>query len=178
MKIRSAVLVLIAGVSCFGQTDWKAAVQSTVPLYGHRNWIVIADSAYPEQSAPGIETIVADADQAQVVNFVLETLAHSKHVTPTVYTDQELGFLDEQDAPGISGYRDQLKGILGDRETHNLPHEQIIGRLDQVSRSFRVLIVKTKMTLPYTSVFLQLDCAYWPADAEQRLRQRMKAAKH
>ena len=26
------------------------------------------------------------------------------------------------------------------------------------------------MTIPYTSVFLQLDCKYWSADAEQRLR--------
>jgi hypothetical protein len=29
------------------------------------------------------------------------------------------------------------------------------------------------MTLPYTSVFLQLDCGYWSADAERRLREAM-----
>lgn len=31
----------------------------------------------------------------------------------------------------------------------------------------------TNMTLPYTSVFLQLDCAYWKREAEQQLRARM-----
>jgi hypothetical protein len=29
------------------------------------------------------------------------------------------------------------------------------------------------MTMPYTSVFLQLDCAYWGPEAEQKLRAAM-----
>jgi hypothetical protein len=33
------------------------------------------------------------------------------------------------------------------------------------------LIVKTDMTIPYTSVFFELDCGYWNAGAEERLRQ-------
>jgi hypothetical protein len=32
------------------------------------------------------------------------------------------------------------------------------------------------MTLPYTTVFLQLDCAYWGPDNEKRLRERMSKA--
>jgi len=32
-----------------------------LPLFGHRNWIVVADSAYPAHSMPGIETIVSGA---------------------------------------------------------------------------------------------------------------------
>jgi hypothetical protein len=32
---------------------------------------------------------------------------------------------------------------------------------------------KTNLTLPYTSVFLQIDCGYWSADAERRLRDAM-----
>jgi hypothetical protein len=38
------------------------------------------------------------------------------------------------------------------------------------------LIVKTDMTIPYTSVFFELDCGYWNAEAEQRLRQAMLAS--
>jgi hypothetical protein len=32
------------------------------------------------------------------------------------------------------------------------------------------------MTIPYTSVFFELDCGYWSAAAEQRLRKAMSAA--
>ena len=78
--------------------------------------------------------------------------------------------MPEQDAVGISDYRQRLAGLLRNHEVNVLPHEQIISKLDQVGQTFRVLIIKTNMTLPYTSVFLQLDCAYWGADAERRLR--------
>ena len=35
--------------------------------YGHRNWLVIADSAYPAQSRQAIETVVADEEQTRVL---------------------------------------------------------------------------------------------------------------
>ena len=58
-------------------------------------------------------------------------------------------------------------------KTTSLPHEQIIAKLDQSAQTFRVLVVKTEMTIPYTSIFFKLDCAYWSADAERRLRASM-----
>jgi hypothetical protein len=33
-----------------------------------------------------------------------------------------------------------------------------------------VLLLKTDLTLPYTSVFIRLDCGYWSDEAEQQLR--------
>jgi hypothetical protein len=33
------------------------------------------------------------------------------------------------------------------------------------------------MTVPYTSVFIRLDCKYWSADQESRLRQKMSEKK-
>ena len=42
---------------------WEESLRKNLPLYGHRNWVVVADSAYPSQSRQGIETIVADEDQ-------------------------------------------------------------------------------------------------------------------
>lgn len=152
---------------------WTRTLLDRIPLYGHRNWIVIADSAYPAQSASGIETIVANGDHVQVLEQVLAVLSASRHVRPIVYTDQELKFIDEKDAPGISAYRTQLAGLLRNHTVNALPHGQIIAKLDEVSKTFRVLIIKTNFTLPYTSVFLQLDCAYWGADAERRLRAAM-----
>jgi hypothetical protein len=35
-------------------------------------------------------------------------------------------------------------------------------------------MIKTDLALPYTSAFLELDCGYWPAEAEQKLRQKMR----
>ena len=156
-------------------SDWRKTLADRIPLYGHRNWIAIVDSAYPAQTRNGVETVVTDADQAEVVKTVLKALAASKHVRPLVYTDAELNYVDEKDAPGVTAYRTQLKEILGGRPVSSIPHEQIIHKLDEAGQTFRILIVKTNMTIPYTSVFLQLDCKYWSADAEQRLRAKMPA---
>ncbi len=156
-----------------GSPAWKQVLLERLPLYGHRNWIVVADSAYPAQSRPGIETIVSNADHIQVLQQVLDSLSASPHVRPIVYTDRELKFIPEKDAPGISAYRQQLTLILRNRPVNSIAHEQIIAKLDQVSQTFRVLIIKTNLTIPYTSVFFQLDCAYWNADAERKLRTAM-----
>jgi L-fucose mutarotase/ribose pyranase (RbsD/FucU family) len=155
---------------------WETQLRALLPFYGHRNWVVIADSAYPAQSRPGIETILADADQMRVVRTVLDAISSSRHVRPHVYADKELGFVAEIDAPGVTEYRKQLDGVLSSSSISYLPHEAIIARLDQSAQVFRVLVIKTDMTIPYTSVFFELDCGYWNAEAEQRLRQAMLAS--
>ena len=147
-----------------------------LPLFGHRNWIVVADSAYPAQSRPGIDTIVSGAGQIEVARTVLGAIAASKHVRANIYLDQELQFVAETDAPGVSRFRTQLARLLKSATSTTLPHEQIIAKLDQTAQIFRVLIIKTKLTIPYTSIFFELDCGYWSADAEQRLRRAMAAS--
>jgi L-fucose mutarotase/ribose pyranase (RbsD/FucU family) len=156
--------------------DWKREVKALLPLFGHRNWIVVADSAYPAQSRPGIETIVSGAGQIEVARTVLGAIAASKHVRANIYLDQELQFIADADAPGVSRYRTQLAELLKSAKTITLPHEQIIARLDQTAQIFRALIIKTGLTIPYTSIFFELDCGYWSAEAEQRLRQSMAAS--
>jgi len=60
---RCLLLVSALLATSFAQTappspsDWKAKVAETIPLLGHRNWILVVDSAYPLQSSPGVETI-------------------------------------------------------------------------------------------------------------------------
>jgi L-fucose mutarotase/ribose pyranase (RbsD/FucU family) len=153
--------------------NWQQIVAERLPLYGHRNWIVIADSAYPAQSRAGIETVISGAEQLDVLKQILSALAASRHVRPIIYTDRELNFVPEQDAPGIGSYRQQLGALLKGKAVQSLPHEEIISKLDQAGQTFRVLIIKTNLTVPYTSVFLQLDCAYWSAEAESKLRAAM-----
>jgi hypothetical protein len=156
--------------------DWESRLTNLLPLFGHRNWIVVADSAYPAQSRQGIETIVAGADQLRVLHRVLSAIATSKHIRANIYLDSELEFVSEQDAPGIARYREQVEALFADLKLSRLSHEQIIGRLDQAAQVFRVLIVKTEMTIPYTSIFFELDCGYWNPDAEQRLRKAIQKA--
>ena len=179
MKKRLGFLLLLAAASAFcAEGNWKQVLSERLPLYGHRNWIVVADSAYPAQSREGIETIVSGAGQIDVLKQVLGAISASKHVRAIVHTDRELKFVEEKEAPGISAYRQQLAAILGNQKVDELPHEQIIAKLDQVSQTFRVLIIKTNMTIPYTSVFLELNAGYWGADSETRLRARMTAHSH
>lgn len=151
--------------------DWKETLKTSMPLLGHRNWIVIADSAYPWQVSPGVKTIDTGATQEEVTRTVLEALAATKHVKPTIYVDRELEFVPEDAAPGVSAYRKNLASILAGSEISKLPHEQIIAKLDEAGKTFHVLLLKTSMALPYTSVFLQLECGYWNASSEKRLRQ-------
>ena len=174
------ILILTFAVLCAGASsgqEWKGKLADDIAKFGHRNWIVVADSAYPLQTSPGIETMVVDADQLAVVRQVIEDLSKAKHVRAIIYTDSELSFVPEQDAKGVGTYREALTKLLasqGDRQT--LPHEQILQKLDEAGKSFKVLILKTPLTIPYTSVFFQLDCGYWSSEAEARLRAAMGAS--
>jgi hypothetical protein len=171
-----SLLAMGCAVDPVGQSAWRGRVTQQLPLLGHRNWIVVADSAYPWQTSPGIETIYTYAGQIEVVRSVLDAVAKAPHVRPIIYTDAELEFVPEENAAGISAYRDQLKEILGDADVQSLPHEEIIAKLDEAGNRFHVLLLKTDLTVPYTSVFLQLDCGYWSAEAEQQLREAINAA--
>ena len=169
------MVTMLAWISiCTGGCDtdstWQSRVESVLPEYGHRNWIVIADAAYPMQSAPGIETIATGDDHFVVLNHVLEAIDGASHVQPIVMLDAELDHVTPGDAPGVTDYRTRLRESLGDMQTKVMPHEEIINRLDEDSRVFKVLLLKTNLTIPYTSVFIQLDCGYWDADKEKRLR--------
>lgn len=170
-------LIVLMNIATFAADSWKEKLQKELPLLGHRNWIVVADSAYPLQTAPGIETIYVDADQLEVVKGVLAELAKTKHVKPTIYTDAEMKFVAENNAPGITAYRDGLGKVLANQPVQVLPHEQIIGKLDEAGKTFKMLLIKTPLTKPYTSVFFQLECGYWNAESEKQLRDAMKERK-
>ena len=152
---------------------WESALKRRLPLWGHRNWIVVADSAYPAQSNPGIETITTGVDHMYLLKVTLDALTNCKHVKPNIYLDSEFKFVTEQDAPGITRFRESLVRLLGGRDRTVIPHEQIITKLDDSAQLFRILILKSTMTIPYSSVFLELDCGYWNSQAEGRLREAM-----
>ena len=154
---------------------WRATLDERLPRLGHRNWIVVADSAYPWQASAGIETIDTGSDHVTVLRGVLEAIAGSRHVRPVVHLDAELPFVAEAHAPGVTACREALAGALGGLATVSLPHEEAIGLLDEAGRAFRILLLKTTLALPYTSVFVRLDCGYWSAEAVAALRSAIAA---
>jgi hypothetical protein len=154
---------------------WQTKIKQELPLLGHRNWILIVDSAYPLQTSPGVETIETGATLPEVTQEVLRNVDESIHVRPIVYMDAELPYLSEEDTPGVTPFRHEIHAVLGDLPVTQLPHEQIIGKVDEAGKVFHILILKTTQAIPYTSVFLQLDCKYLSADSEAKLRTAMKA---
>ncbi len=154
---------------------WRAKVAEAMPLLGHRNWILVVDSAYPLQVSPGIQTIETNADELEVVQTVLHAINRSIHVRPLITMDAELPLVPEDDAPGVTTYRNNIADILRDYPLQSQPHQQTLDEMDKIAQQYHVLVLKTNMTVPYSSVFIRLDCKYWSAAAEQRLRAKMPA---
>lgn len=169
-------LIVVSGSGCATSSSWQSTVSERLPAYGHRNWICIVDSAYPSQTSAGVETVVTGADQLAVVREVLAAVAQAPHVKPVAVIDAELAAVSETDAPGITAYRAELERVLAGAVVERTPHETIIRDLDKAGSLVHVLILKTNLTLPYTSVFLRLECGYWTPEAEARLRAALAAA--
>lgn len=152
---------------------WKAAVDEQLPLLGHRNWILVVDKAFPAQNGDGITVVNSGEPLFTVLDYVLQQTQLSTHITPLVYTDRELSYLTPGMVPGIEEFRGELYTKLGSYELQTLLHEEVFTKIDEAARLFRVLVIKTEATIPYSSVFLELDCAYWTPAQEALLRERM-----
>lgn len=155
--------------------SWQSRLAEQLPLMGHRNWILVVDSAYPEQVGSGIETIETNADQLQVVRTVLAAVQKSIHVRPVIFMDAELPFIRDKEAPGISNYRTQIGSLLHDYGVHSRLHQSLIDELAKDGAQYHVLILKTQLAIPYTSVFIHLDCKYWSTESETALREAMNS---
>jgi hypothetical protein len=169
-------LLLAAPLLPAAPAAWKAKVAAELPLLGHRNWILIVDSAYPLQTSPGVETIETNASQVDVVRYVLNTVNGSIHVRPEITMDAELPFVPDADAPGASAYRAQIAAVLKGYAVQSDLHDKIIAAIGETGSQFHVLVLKTTLAVPYSSVFIRLNCKYWGDDAEQRMRAKMAAA--
>lgn len=152
---------------------WTKKLEEDLHLLGHRNWILVVDKAFPEQSSPGMKYLYVDQDLIPTLNHVLEALDQSTHVKPIIYQDKELSYISEDQVMGIDAFRTDVARVLEGRDVNTLLHDEVFSMLDESASLFRVLVIKTSCTLPYTSVFLQLDCSYWGPDNEKTLREKM-----
>jgi hypothetical protein len=82
----------------------------------------------------------------------------------------------QQSYPELNAYRENLKKTLQGRPIQSLPHEKILDKISEAGKDYKILVLKTTMTMPYTSVFLQLDCKYCTDEGEQKIRQAMKSS--
>ena len=154
--------------------EWEKGMSEAIEELGHRNWILIADAAYPAYSSRGVEIRLTGDDLLSVLKSTLKTIDKAGNVRPVIYLDKELDYVSDKMAPGISRFRKRLEALLEKREIRSLPHAELLGRLDEASRIYRVLVLKTTLKLPYTSVFMELDCGYWEPEQERLLRREME----
>lgn len=153
--------------------NWRKELNETLPLLGHRNWVLVVDKAYPLQSASGIQTIYADEDLLDVLKLVLKEFKRLKHVKPIVYTDKELLFMRDDLCKGVDSFKSNLTQLLSKQSVQVIPHDEIFSKLDAAAKLFNILVIKTDCLMPYTSVFMELDCGYWSSEKEKTLRERI-----
>jgi D-ribose pyranose/furanose isomerase RbsD len=153
---------------------WINQMEQMLKLFGHRNWVLIADSAFPMLSSNGVKTLATETDHVEVLRTVLGHIQQCPHIRPVVYIDEELAHIDEQDAPGITTLRQQFNQLLNGIEVHKQAHLDLINKVSEAAKLFHVLVLKTTITLPYTTVFIELDCGYWDSLKEDKLRKRMR----
>ena len=125
-------------------------------------------------SRPGVRQINAYGEIPEVVDEVLRTLEQTEHVTPSIYVAREMHAVENDYAPGIDEFRKQLQGALHARETTQLEQQSLMTLMEDATKSFEVLVIRTNTALPYTSVFMELQPGYWNSDSESRLREQLE----
>lgn len=155
--------------------SWKKELRHLLPALGHRNWVVIADAAFPQQCSAGVRVIVADEPLLNVLADAVEILKEAKHVRPVAVLDAELEHLTDTTCPGVNALRATLKLALAAVETESVLHEELLVTLAEAAKTYTMLVIKTTCRIPYTSVFFRLECGYWGPEQERTLRETMAA---
>ena len=152
-------------------STWQSQFATHLPRLGHRNWIIVADAAYPEQSAPGVNVAVANSPIDEVLRHVLTAIQESGHVAPNVLLDRELDFLSDDLCPGVTALRQSIRFETSQLPRTEAAHESILEMLNMEGANYSIFVIKTNTMIPYTSVFLRLECGYWDGDRERLLRE-------
>jgi hypothetical protein len=94
-------------------------------------------------------------------------------VRPLILLDEELDSVAERDAMGITVFRSQMNRLFDGTTVGVMERAKTVELLQEEAKRRRVLILKTDFTLPYSSIFIQLDHREWTSAAETRLREEM-----
>lgn len=155
--------------------DLDPGLVREVRALGNRNWIVIADESFPLHTRRGVRTLLVDKEIPEVLSGVIDVLESQQHVSPVFYRTRELGFVENDAAPGIDVYRKAITESLRGYEIRDFQYRYLSVVLEDDSKTFAVLVIKTKTALPYSSIFIELDSGFWDQRSEQKLRSKMEA---
>jgi hypothetical protein len=156
------------------ENAWHGAVDRQVGQLGYRNWIVIAEASFPAHRRPGVRQINAPVEVPEALDYVLQTLEQTENVRPQVYLTRELRSVENDFAPGIDALRERMKSALHGHESTELDQQSLLTLMEDASRSFDVLVIRTQTALPYSSVFMELRPGYWDSASEGQLRERIE----
>ena len=92
------------------------------------------------------------------------------HIRPRIYLTREVDELSETYAPGIENHRANLSKYLNERTTQSLSARSLESLLRSSKNGNRVLVVKSQTSLPYTSIYIELESGYWDGESETALR--------
>lgn len=158
-------------------SPWKSAVDRQTSQLGFKNWIVVAEASFPAFNRAGVKQLQANEEIPEALRYVLQSMEQTQHVKPNIYLTRELRSVDNDDAPGIEQLRERLKDALMGAETTQLDQDALLTIIGDSNRSYDVLVIRTTSAMPYGSVFIELQPGYWDAEAEQKLRDKIKAEK-
>ena len=106
---------------------------------------------------------------------VLNMLEEEAHVVPRIMISSELRSITEDYAPGIKRYRNNINKMLPGRQHFELMSRTINSLIEDAARQFNVLVIKTKTSLPYSNIYIELDSGYWNSESETVLRKSLEA---
>ncbi|MDD4871399.1 MAG: hypothetical protein PHR77_12640 [Kiritimatiellae bacterium] len=178
----SVIVVVSVFCGCATPPEWKLPwnkkLDNRLPVMGKDNWIIVADSSYPCRRAAGIETIATKKNLPAVLNRVLSGLDDLGHASATAWICSELEKIPDRDAIGITKVHHEIRRLLNDAKiTIKVATEQeILKKIAAETTDYNVLVLKSGTPLPYTSVYLHLDCRYWDEDREKRLRDALRSS--
>jgi tRNA U34 5-carboxymethylaminomethyl modifying enzyme MnmG/GidA len=154
--------------------SWLKTVDHEVHRLGTFNWVIIAEPSFPALSRTGVTTITTPVSTIEALDGVLQSIDSHSHVRPRIHLTREAGAVIEHDTPGIDDYRTKLKQVLNERDTLTLTNNTLNLLITDAQKNYRILVIKTTTSLPYTSVFLELESGYWDGVSETALRKRLK----
>jgi len=154
--------------------NWKAEFEALIPYLGHRNWTLVVDKAFPIMSPAGFITLNTHDTVPNVARYVLETVNRAEHLNPKIYSDKEFEYLTDSLKENVEKLRTEYKLISEKFPFNAIWHETIFPKIAEVAQQFKVVILKTETTIPYSSLFIEFDCGYWSRKSEAELREIIK----
>lgn len=154
--------------------SWVGSVDNEISSLGAYNWIIIAESSYPTSGRSGTRTLFSPERIPATLDQVLQSIDSSGHVKGRLYMAREVQQLTPDYAPGIEGFKKSLEKHLHGREIQHLPQRSLKILKESAERNFQILMVKTQTTLPYTSIYIELESGYWDSESETALRRQIK----